>query len=303
MTIHTYHTYRYVVSHFHRIGFRPGKTAVRGGQSRSWSPEQGKENKKIKSGRAPPSPPPPNAARSKEIRIKQRASTKERHMTRTTSSDASTCLGAREVSVRLSPVQDSFGSSTRSIGVASQVLRFRLRYQLSRSRCLSLLLAMSRRVYILFPPRGHKPPRTLRDRLNPHPYLQRRRFPTPRSANPPGVALYAINPLVLLPAPSSPHCTLRASEHDSLDNRPPLIRMSASARKSIFVRKQRRLNALTPGYLEGTIIVRGHPMVWSLALRPGGVWCGVWRNVPGEGSTYCIHTVEPRLPRSLTFGS
>ena len=30
---------------------------------------------------------------------------------------------------------------------------------------------------------------------------------------------------------------------------------------------QRCLNALTPGYLEGTV-VRGHRMVWSLALCP-----------------------------------
>ena len=42
-------------------------------------------------------------------------------------------------------------------------------------RCLSLLLAVSSRVYILFPPRGHKPPPTLRDRLNRHLSLQRRR--------------------------------------------------------------------------------------------------------------------------------
>ena len=32
-------------------------------------------------------------------------------------------------------------------------------------------------------------------------------------------------------------------------------------------RAQRRLNALAPGYLKGTV-VRGHPAVWSLALRP-----------------------------------
>ena len=39
---------------------------------------------------------------------------------------------------------------------------------------------MSRRVYLLFPPRGHEPPPTLRDRLNPHLSLKRRRFPVPR---------------------------------------------------------------------------------------------------------------------------
>ena len=36
------------------------------------------------------------------------------------SRDASTCLGATQVLVRLAPVQDSFGSSTRPIGVASK---------------------------------------------------------------------------------------------------------------------------------------------------------------------------------------
>ena len=65
-----------------------------------------------------------------------------------------------QISVRLAPVQDCFGSSTRLIGVASKVLRFRVRYQFSQSRCLSLILAMSSRVYLLFPPRGHdlRPP-------------------------------------------------------------------------------------------------------------------------------------------------
>ena len=41
--------------------------------------------------------------------------------------------------------------------------------------------------------------------------------------------------------------------------------------------------------------------------RLGGVKCGVWRSVPGEGSAYCIHTRGPQLPirilrESATFG-
>ena len=71
-------------------------------------------------------------------------------------------------------------------------------------------------------------------------------------------------------------------------------------------RTQRCFDARTSNHLEGTV-VRGHPMVWSLALcpekckaRPGGIRCGVWSSVPGEGSTYYIHTV--RLPRPLRFG-
>ena len=70
----------------------------------------------------------------------------------------------------------------------------------------------------------------------------------------------------LLPTPFSPHCTLRVSEHDSRwrpvaahsDERPRLPKPS---------RAQRCLNALTPGYLKGTV-ARGYPMVWSLALCP-----------------------------------
>ena len=67
-----------------------------------------------------------------------------------------------------------------------------------------------------FAPRGHEPPPNLRDRLNPHLSLQRRRFPILRYAKRPDVALYAIGPLFLLPTPYSPHCTLKVSEHDSL---------------------------------------------------------------------------------------
>ena len=35
-----------VVSHIQRIGCQPEKTTLHGGQSRSWSAEQGKENKR-----------------------------------------------------------------------------------------------------------------------------------------------------------------------------------------------------------------------------------------------------------------
>ena len=51
------------------------------------------------------------------------------------------------------------------IGVASQILRFGVRYQLP-PRCLSLLLAMSSCVFCLsFPPRGHEPSPILRGHL------------------------------------------------------------------------------------------------------------------------------------------
>ena len=66
--------------------------------------------------------------------------------------------------------------TTRQLGQwvsLRKTLRFRVRLQLSQSRCLSLLLAMSSRVFLFFPPRGHEPPPTLRDRLNPNLSLYR----------------------------------------------------------------------------------------------------------------------------------
>ena len=55
-----------VVSHIQRIGCQPEKTTLHGGQSRSWSAEQGKENKR-KSLAAYPHPPTPHTACSEKI--------------------------------------------------------------------------------------------------------------------------------------------------------------------------------------------------------------------------------------------
>ena len=55
-----------VVSHIQRIGCQPEKTTLHGGQSRSWSAEQGKENKR-KSLAAYSPPPHPHTARSEKI--------------------------------------------------------------------------------------------------------------------------------------------------------------------------------------------------------------------------------------------
>ena len=46
-----------VVSHIQRTGCQPQKTTLHGGQSRSSSAEQGKYNKKRKSGSSTPLPP------------------------------------------------------------------------------------------------------------------------------------------------------------------------------------------------------------------------------------------------------
>ena len=46
-----------VVSHIQRIGCQPEKTTLHGGQFRSWSAEQGKENKRKSLAAYPPPPP------------------------------------------------------------------------------------------------------------------------------------------------------------------------------------------------------------------------------------------------------
>ena len=125
---------------------------------------------------------------------------------------------------------------------------------------------MSSRAYLFFPPRVHEPPPTLRDRLNLHVSLQCRPFPIPRYAKRPDATLYAIGPLFFLPISSSPHCTLKVSKHDSL-RQPPAAHSDERPHPQTFFRAQRCLNALTPDCLEATV-VRGHPMVWSLALCP-----------------------------------
>ena len=124
---------------------------------------------------------------------------------------------------------------------------------------------MPGRVFLFFPPRDHEPPPTLRDRLNLNLSLYRHRFPIPRYAKRPDVALYTVGPLFLLPTPSSAHCALKVSEHDSLWQ-PPAAHSEERPRPQKSSRALRCLNALAPGYLKGTV-VRGHPVVWSLALR------------------------------------
>ena len=118
---------------------------------------------------------------------------------------------------------------------------------------------MFSRVYLFFPLRGHEPPLTLHDRVNPYLSLQRRRFTTPRYAKRPNVALYVIGPLFLLPTPSSPHCTLKTSEHNSLWS-PPAVLFVQRPPSQKCSRAQGCLNALTQGYLKGTTVVGGHPM-------------------------------------------
>ena len=146
------------------------------------------------------------------------------------------CVGATQVSVRLAPEQDSFNSPTRRTGVVSQILRFGLRLQLSQSRCLSLLLAQSTRVYpLIYSTRpytsAHLPRLSQTTPLPPMPS-----FPFRRYAKRPDVALYAIGRFFLLHTPSSPHCTLKVSEHDSIWQ-PPVAHSDKRLRpRSLLVR-------------------------------------------------------------------
>ena len=90
-------------------------------------------------------------------------------------------------------------------------------------------------------------------------------------------------------------------------SRPPLIRRSVPAHRSLLVRNvvsmlshpvisRARLYEVIPW--SGLFVV---PRLYEARL--GGVRCGVWRSVPGEGSTYCIHTRGPRLPPPQPFVS
>ena len=99
------------VSNIERIGCQSEITTLHGGQSRSWFAEPQKEHIKIMSGT-----PPRCSYRENIIKLTHRARTTKRRkkkMPRRASRDASSCLGATQVSMRLAPLQDSFGASHR----------------------------------------------------------------------------------------------------------------------------------------------------------------------------------------------
>ena len=127
-----------VVSHIQRIGCQPEKTTLHGGQSRSWSAEQGKK-KNVR--QRPPPPPPPSRARCSfgENRINKKI-TRRIHMSRR--------YAGRRYAGGLGPSRVRTRTpTTRRLGQwvsLRKILRFRVRLQLSQSRCLSLLLAMYR---------------------------------------------------------------------------------------------------------------------------------------------------------------
>ena len=152
------------MSYIQRIGYQPEKTTLHGGQSRSWSAEQGKEKEKEKEKSGSATPSPARALLVRRKKKKKKKITRRIHISRRYASRRyAGGLGPSRIHTRI--------PTTRQLGQwvsLRKTLRFRVRLQLSQSRCLSLLLAMSGRVFLFLPPRGHEPPPTLRGRLNPN---------------------------------------------------------------------------------------------------------------------------------------
>ena len=92
-------------------------------------------------------------------------------------------------------------------------------------------------------------------------------------------------------------------------NRPPLIRISAPPLPTKVFSCATSSQCSHIRLSQGHGCTRSYDGLVSCAVprsfkaRPGGIRCRVWRSVPGGGSTYCIHTRGPRLPRPLPFGS
>ena len=143
---------------FSALVANPKKTTLHGGQSRSWSAEKGKKEKR-KSLAAPPLPPARCSFGEKNKKMTRRIHMSRRYAGRRYAGG----LGPSRVRTRV-PTARRLGQWVS----LRKILRFRVRLQLSQSCCLSLLLAMPGRVLLFFPPRGYEPPPTLRDRLNPN---------------------------------------------------------------------------------------------------------------------------------------
>ena len=144
---------------------------------------------------------------------------------------------------------------------------------------LSLLLTMFTRVFPFFSPRSLKSPPNLRDCLNlAHPCLQRRRFTVLLNLERPDVALYAIDPLLLLPTPPSPHCILKFSEHGSFWQ-PLATHSDERPRPRKSSRAQGPLNALhypviARAWLQEVIRWSGF-LRCALIMRSKTRWCTV----------------------------
>ena len=245
---------------FSALVANPKKTTLHGRQSRSWSAEQGKKEK-IWQRLSPPPPPPPARAAQSEKKKKKKITRRIHIYRRYASRRYAGGLGPSRILTRI--------PTTRQLGQwvsLRKTLRFRVRLQLSQSCCLSLLLAMSSRVFLFFPPRGHEPPPTLRGRLNPNLSLYRHRFPIPRYAKRPDVALYTVGPFFLLPPRPLRTAPSRFPNMIRFGNRPPPIQRSVPAHKSLLVR-----NAVS---------MLSHPVISRARLYEVIRWSGLLRCAP-----------------------
>ena len=234
---------------------------LHGGQSRPWSAEQGGGKKrKKKSGIAPPPHPPLRAARSeknKKIKITRRIHMSRRYASRRYAGG----LGPSRVRTRI--------PTTRQLGQwvsLHKILRFRVRLQLSQSRCLSLLLAMSGRVFLFFlhVAMNLRPPSvtasTQTSAFNAI-VFQSPVMPNARmSLCTQSVHSFSFPPRPLRTAPS------RFSNMIRFDNRPPLIQRSVPAHKSLLVRN--------------IVSMLSHPVISRARLYEVIRWSGLLRCAP-----------------------
>ena len=164
---------------------------------------------------------------------------------------------------------------------------------------------MSSRVYLFFSPRGHEPPPTLRDRLNPH-----LKPLTPSLSSPPlcqtpgcrsGRNLSSSHPVlsVLHPQGFRKRFASAAARRSFGGASPPteVFSFATSSQCSHARLSQGHGCTKSSDGLVSCVVPRLYE------ARLGGVRCGVWRSVPAEGFTYCIHTRGPRLPPPEPFGS
>ena len=159
--------------------------------------------------------------------------------------------------------------------------------------CLALLLANSRRVFLLFPPRDHQPQPSLHHRLISHPFVGRHNFPSTLDTKTTGIALHAVNAFCLLAFLPSPYCTLEIHERVHFGNRPSLMQMNGPTHKDLLERTVVLM-------FSQSVILRApggdDPIVWCLMLFSDTKLRPVLRTVrslgrvTGKEPTYCIQT-------------
>ena len=172
------------------------------------------------------------------------------------------CLGATQVSVRLAPGTGFLQlSSTRRIGAASQVLRFRVRSQVSQSRCLSLSwgrlgTSISSFLHTAMNLRPPSVPVSTHTSASNAVASQSPAMPDARMS----LCTQSFPPRSLRTAPSRFPNVIRVG------TRPPLIRISAPAHQSLLVRN--------------VVPMLSHPVMSRARLYEVIRWSGLLRCSP-----------------------